>query len=57
MPYSAAAATSGARSDGGAAGGGIVSVGAGWPIARIKSSKPARLPAEVSALRSRVDLA
>jgi hypothetical protein len=31
MPHSAAAATSGAGSEGGAAGSGIVSVGAGWP--------------------------
>ncbi len=36
MPYSAAAATTGARSDGGAGGGGMVGVGAGWPIARMK---------------------
>ena len=41
MPYSAAVATSGPRSDGGANGGGIVSVGAGSPIERTNVSKPA----------------
>ena len=41
MPYSAAVAISGARSDGGAAGGGIVSDGAGCPTVRMKLSKPA----------------
>ena len=41
MPYSAAVATSGPGSDGGANGGGIVSVGAGSPIERTNVSKPA----------------
>lgn len=40
MPSSAAAATSGPRSDGRAAGGGSVSVAAGTLVARTNRSKP-----------------